>query len=223
MVISHPHGAVQEPLFQRGLCGPRFFYRVRISDSYDLGMSRASDTSASKTARSILITARAQEPRALREALPDVPSAVRVLRRFRVVFNAVKSHFRDMERQAGLGGAQIWALSIVASQPDLGVGALARNMDIHQTTASNLVKVLLQQNLVQAHRDGPDRRTVQLRVTPAGRDVLQRVPGPFAGLLPDALGRMDPEMLERLDSDLGALIALLQADERAARTPLAQI
>ena len=159
-------------------------------------------------------------------ALPDdrsPPSTVRVLRRFRLVFNAVKTHFRDVERKAGLGGAQIWALSIVAGRPGIGVGALARDMDIHQTTTSNVVKALLQQGLVQANRDGPDRRAVQLCVTSAGREVLKRVPGPFAGVLPDALARLDPQTLERLDRDLGTLIALLDPDESGAGIPLAQM
>ena len=84
-------------------------------------------------------------------------------------------------------------------------------------------KALLQQDLVQANRDGPDRRAVQLRVTPAGREVLKRVPGPFAGVLPDALARLDPQTLERLDRDLGALIDLLQADQSGAGIPLAHM
>lgn len=151
------------------------------------------------------------------------PSTVRVLRRFRLVFNAVKSHFRDVERKAGLGGAQVWALSIVAGRPGMGVGSLARGMDIHQTTASNLVKALLQQGLVLVNRDGPDRRAVQLCVTPEGREVLKRVPGPFAGVLPEALARLDPQTLERLDQDLGTLIALLETDESGAGIPLAQM
>jgi hypothetical protein len=35
--------------------------------------------------------------------------AARVLRRFRMVFNAVKTHFQQVEKQAGIGGAQVWA------------------------------------------------------------------------------------------------------------------
>lgn len=154
---------------------------------------------------------------------PAPPSTVRVLRRFRLVFNAVKTHFRDVERKAGVGGAQIWALSIIAGRPGIGVGTLSRDMDIHQTTASNLVRALLHQGLAQSQRDGPDRRAVQLTVTTAGREVLKRVPGPFAGVLPDALARLDPQTLECLDRDLGTLIELLQADEQGAGIPLAQL
>lgn len=169
-------------------------------------------------------------------ALPDTPAApstdrlpemsedaARVLRRFRQVFNAVKTHFQQVEKQAGVGGAQIWALSVVQANPDMGVNSLARAMDIHQTTASNLVKALVSAELLSAKKDGPDRRAVQLRVLPAGVAVLNKAPGPFAGVLPGALARLDAATLARLDADLSRLIGELHADEGSARIPLAQM
>ncbi len=149
--------------------------------------------------------------------------AAQVLRRFRVVFNAVKSHFQQVEKQAGIGGAQLWALSVIGGTPDIGVGGLAQAMDIHQTTASNLVKTLIGLELAQAQRNGPDRRAVQLRVSPAGARLLRKAPGPFAGVLPEALAQLDPATLARLDHDLGLLIELLKADARGAGIPLAQM
>ena len=67
------------------------------------------------------------------------PQAAQVLRRFRVVFNAVRTHFGKLERKTRLSGAQVWVLSLVRDQPGIGVGALARAMDVHQSTASNLL------------------------------------------------------------------------------------
>lgn len=149
--------------------------------------------------------------------------AARVLRRFRQVFNAVKKHFQQVERKAGVGGAQVWALSVIQGRPGIGVGDLAKAMDIHQTTASNLVKALVTAELVIAARDGPDRRAVRLKLLPAGGRVLRKAPGPFAGVLPEALGRLDAKTLERLDADLAVLLAVLHADERASGIPLAQM
>jgi DNA-binding MarR family transcriptional regulator len=150
-------------------------------------------------------------------------NAARVLRRFRSVFNAVKTHFQQVEKQAGIGGAQVWALSLIEAEPGIGVGALARAMDVHQTTASNLVRSLVEGGLVVSRRSGPDRRASQLNATPAGQSVLARAPGPFTGVLPQALGRLDSETLQRLDSDLLSLLALLEADRRGERIPLSQI
>ncbi|MCW5663036.1 MAG: MarR family transcriptional regulator [Piscinibacter sp.] len=146
--------------------------------------------------------------------------AARVLRRFRIVFNAVKTHFQQVEKLAGVGGAQLWALSLVRAHPGIGIGDLARSMDVHQSTASNLVRTLVERGLVATMRDGIDRRAVQLQLLPAGRAVLRRAPGPFAGVLPQALGRLDAATLARLDEDLAALIAVLDVDRRSPNIPL---
>lgn len=146
--------------------------------------------------------------------------AIQVLRQFRQVFNAVKSHFQQVEKTVGIGGVQVWALSIVRDQPGIGVGALARAMGIHQSTASNLVRTLIERGFVNAAKEGDDRRAVQLRLLPAGVDLLKIAPGPFAGMLPDALKALDAGTLERLSADLGRLIELLGADERGASVPI---
>jgi len=146
-----------------------------------------------------------------------------VLRHFRSVFNAVKTHFQQVEKQAGLGGAPIWAKRVVREQPGIGVGGLAAAMDVHQTTASNLVRALVKDGLVESHRSGIDRRATQLKITRIGRRTLERAPGPFAGVLPDALHKLHPDTLRRLDTDLRALLALLDADRRAKRIPLAHM
>lgn len=148
--------------------------------------------------------------------------ATRVMRRFRVVFNAVKMHFREVEKQAGIAGAQVWALSVVSEQPGIGVGELARNMDIHQSTASNLVKPLIEGGLMVAERSGADRRAVQLKATARGLRVLRKAPGPFTGVLPQALESLDPATLSRLDRDLGKLARILGADAPRGRAALTQ-
>lgn len=156
--------------------------------------------------------------------MDDQPASnVRVLRRFRVVFNAVRSHFQQVEKQVNLGGAQVWALSVVRDHPGIGMGMLAKHMDVHQSTASNLVKTLQRKELISMNKAPEDRRNVQLHVLPAGLTVLAQVPGPFEGVLPVALDRLPAETLLRLDQDLGELIALLKADEQAGGIPLAQL
>lgn len=150
------------------------------------------------------------------------PSAARVLRRFRVVFNAVKAHFRAVEKKAGIAGAQLWALKVIRDRPGIGVGDLAKAMDIHQSTASNLLRQLLATELVVADRAHADKRMVHLQVSAAGARLLKKAPGPFTGVLPEALNQLDPRTLARLDRDLGLLIELLGADEKGSKVPLGQ-
>jgi DNA-binding MarR family transcriptional regulator len=147
-------------------------------------------------------------------------SAVRVLRKLRLVFNTVKSHFREVEKKAGLAGAQVWALSVLKEQPGISLGELARALDIRQSTASNLIKPLVQGELVTVTRDKTDRRLVHLRITPRAQAVLRKAPPPLTGVLPEALGKLSLQTLARLDADLEELIAVLDADKAAARIPL---
>ncbi len=154
---------------------------------------------------------------------PQARAAARVLRQFRLVFNVVKTHFQQVEKKVGVGGAQVWALHVVSQRPGIGVHGLAQAMDVRQPTASNLVKSLTDQGLLQVRKEGLDRRAVQLHVLAPGLAVLQRAPGPFAGVLPQALDGLDEATLTRLEQDLGVLIARLGADDRAAGIPLAQM
>ena len=157
-----------------------------------------------------------------RKAPTRADAAVFVLRKLRLVFNAVKGHFREVEKKAGVAGAQVWALSVIRDNPGAGVNELAKAMDIHQSTASNLLKPLIERGMVVAARHESDRRALRLKITARGLAVLRKAPAPVTGVLPDALSKLDLDTLRRLDHDLTDLIAVLGADRRAARMPLGQ-
>src|SRR6476469_1255488 len=77
-------------------------------------------------------------------------AAMFVLRKLRLVFNTVKGHFREVEKKTGVAGAQVWAMAVVRDRPGIGVNDLARAMDIHQSTASNLLKPLIEHGMIVA-------------------------------------------------------------------------
>ena len=116
----------------------------------------------------------------------------------------------------------MWAMSVIRDQPDIGMGELARSMQIHPSTASNLVRGLIERELVSATKGAADRRAVRLRLLPAGTRLLRRSPGPFAGVLPSALATLDEKTLRRLEKDLAQLIAVLNVD-KSAGVPLSEM
>jgi DNA-binding MarR family transcriptional regulator len=159
---------------------------------------------------------------ARKKAKTRAEAATFVLRKLRLVFNTVKGHFRDIEKKTGVAGAQVWALAVVRDAPGIGVNDLARAMDVHQSTASNLLKPMIEAGLVASERAEQDRRALHLKVTAKGLAVLRRTPGPAIGLLPLALATLDMDTLSRLDDDLDALIGVLNPDTRDAKVPLGQ-
>jgi DNA-binding MarR family transcriptional regulator len=164
-----------------------------------------------------------RKARAAADPRTQADPAARVLRQFRTVFNSVRNHFRTMEQAVGLSGTEVWALSHVAAHPGMGVGQLARAMDIHQSTASNLVRALLEARMVVSERSEGDQRAVHLHTTAKGLKLLAKAPTPFVGVLPEALRRLDAPTLRRLERDLARLIRELDTDPDgdAARTIIA--
>jgi len=103
----------------------------------------------------------------LNRSTPDDP-AVLVVRQFRLIFSSVRRHFQSIEKMAGVGGAQIWALSLIAENPGMAVTQLFQAMDIHQSTASNLVSALLKSGFIQSEKSAHDKRVVELYPLPEG-------------------------------------------------------
>jgi DNA-binding MarR family transcriptional regulator len=83
-------------------------------------------------------------------------------------------------------------------------------MALHQTTASNLVNALVEQKLIRRVRHTGDQRVVQLHVTAQGKRMLERAPGPYAGLLVDALRHLEGAELKRLRQCLQLLVAVMK-------------
>ena len=97
-------------------------------------------------------------------------------------------------------------------------------MDIQRSTASNLVKGLQERQLVTTEKSATDRRSVQLRLSPAGVAVLRKAPAPLSGVLPDALAQLDPATLRNLNLGLDKLLDVLHdVDDKAAQKPLADL
>ena len=129
-----------------------------------------------------------------------------VLKQFRVVINNIRENYRDVEKATGVSGAQLWALYAITSRPGIKVGELARELAIHQTTASNLLDRLAELGHIQRKREGRDQRVVTIHLTAQGRAKVDGAPQPAIGMLQHALLSLPAERLEGLHAHLVDLI-----------------
>src|SRR5258708_11536912 len=79
---------------------------------------------------------------------------------------------RTEDAQAGIGPAQLSALSVVVFLGAKTVGELAALEQVRPPTMSRVVEGLVQRKLVQRVSAKGDRRAVQITATPAGRKLL---------------------------------------------------
>jgi DNA-binding MarR family transcriptional regulator len=150
----------------------------------------------------------------MRSAGPSLE--LQTLQEFRTIFGSARRHDAEVRRVAGISGAQLWALSAIARAERMRVNDLAEQMALHQTTASNLVNALVQRKLVRRSRDDADQRVVRLTVTTEGKRMLLRAPGPYVGLLFDALRHLDSPDLRRLRKALIVLTTVMRGASREA-------
>jgi DNA-binding MarR family transcriptional regulator len=187
--------AMIAPSLKESLMSPKSGTRRRIRSSTRVARQKAARTT----------------PRRQDDAL-----VLQALQGFRLIFASARAHDADVRHLAGISGSQLWALSEIAASAGVSVNGLAERMALHQTTASNLVNALVERKLVRRVRDEEDQRIVRLHVTTDGKRTLLRAPGPYAGLLQDALRNLDADELKRLRKALAILIGVMRETTTAA-------
>lgn len=152
------------------------------------------------------------------------PPILKTLQKFRLIIGAVRQHSRAIEAACGISGAQVWMLATIADTPDITVSQLSQAVSVHISTASNLVDKLARAGLVERLRGEEDRRVVQIRLTDAGKSIMERAPKPLKGLVVDALEQLPEDALSRLDLELDGLIEKMNLqDQSAANEPLSNL
>lgn len=153
------------------------------------------------------------------------PDAAReALRQFRVIFGAVRQHFKAIEKACGVSGAQIWAMAALRQTPGMKVSELAQALSIHASTASNLLDKIEKAGMIRRERNTVDQRVVKLYLTPAGEKALEKAPQPLTGILTHALGQLPDKSLDRLNQDLATLIAHMgDINTKDAQKPLSEL
>ena len=155
----------------------------------------------------------------------STPDAAReALRQFRVIFGAVRQHFKAIEKACGVSGAQIWAMAALRQTPGMKVSELAQALSIHASTASNLLDKIEKAGMIRRERNTVDQRVVKLYLTPAGEKALEKAPQPQTGILTHALGQLPDKSLDRLNQDLATLIAHMgDINTKDAQKPLSEL
>lgn len=158
------------------------------------------------------------------QATPESPLALEVLQQFRMIYGAMRRHFREMEERCGLTGSQMWILQEIQRSPGLGVNDLAGLLGIHQSTCSQIVDKLVAAGYLAKEHPHPDKRRVGLYLADTGVKAIAALPGPAEGLLPHALASIPSVALKTLHIHLSELIQHLpKRDSHFAVTPLADI
>ena len=140
-------------------------------------------------------------------ATTDVVNGVRRLDR------GLRLAAREVERVTGMSAAQLFVLEQLALEPATSIGHLASRTHTDRSSVSVIVDRLVAAKLVTRIQSSGDRRRAEVRITGAGRAVLDRAPTPPGELLIAGLKRMTPADVRRLGALLRTFNRILGFEE----------
>ncbi|GJG85798.1 hypothetical protein tb265_09790 [Gemmatimonadetes bacterium T265] len=127
----------------------------------------------------------------------------------RGVVHALRGASRTAEQQLGVHGAELHVLRKLAEQPAAALAELAARTQTDPSTASVVVRGLVERGLVTRSVAPDDRRRTPIAITAAGRRVLRAAPEPAHTRVARAAAPLDAGEVRALAARLDGLAARL--------------
>lgn len=107
--------------------------------------------------------------------------AQQLVQTLRQITRAIDLDSRALWHRFGLTSPQLGSLLVISREQPISTGALAKRLHLGQPTVTGIVDRLERRGYVVRERGERDRRSVLLRLTPAGQQVLMRAPSLLHG------------------------------------------
>jgi DNA-binding MarR family transcriptional regulator len=142
----------------------------------------------------------------------DLTVEERVIIALRRITRAVDIHSDFMQRNFGITGPQLTILRVINRLEPVSAGELAKSANFNRGTLTGILDRLEANDFVKRYRSPPDRRSVILKLTAAGRRVLAEAPYLLRTHFLDELNRMAPPEQTALLTTLEHTASLMEAD-----------
>ena len=147
--------------------------------------------------------------------------ALRVVQMLRKVIRAIDLDSHRLEHRHGVTAPQLLVLATVRDHSGLGIGDVARLVQLSPSTVVGIIDRLEERALLERRRDAVDRRRIQLVLLPKGRTVLDAGPKPLQAALIARFERLPADDQARMLAALDQLTDLLHANDIDAAPVLA--
>ena len=136
-----------------------------------------------------------------------------IMDNIRRVFQVMNEQSKQVERESGITGPQLWAMRIISEHGMLRVTDLARLMYLHPATLVGIVDRLEKRGLVARGRTAKDRRVVEVSLTPEGAAMAKDSPEFASNKIIRGLESLPREEVAMIYRGVGRLVAMLDASD----------
>jgi DNA-binding MarR family transcriptional regulator len=134
-----------------------------------------------------------------------------ILDNIRRVFQVVNEQSKQVERETGLTGPQVWAIKVIAEQGTIRVSELAKRMYLHPATVGGILDRLEKRGLIARNRSLTDRRVVDVELTVEGRQLVANSPEVATNKIAGGLETLPFAELAMIHHGLERLAGILDA------------
>ncbi len=137
-----------------------------------------------------------------------IAETIQSLRR---IFKAIQDYSQEVSQEFGITGPQLWALKTIYAVESLSLSELSQKMYLHPSTVTGVVDRLEKKGYVFRDRGQKDRRVIQVRLTPEGKELVKKAPNPVQGKMIYGLRKMKPEELKKIHESIEKLSEIAEA------------
>jgi MarR family transcriptional regulator, organic hydroperoxide resistance regulator len=135
----------------------------------------------------------------------------------RAVIDQMREHYHALERATGAPITSHRVLAAVAATPGIGASALARQLGMNRPAMSQVLKSLDDRGWISRRRDLGDGRSVQLRITQSGGQLVRSTVGRASGTLDRCIRALSDVELRAATVGLRAIAKQLTGKPRQRR------
>lgn len=142
----------------------------------------------------------------------DDAHPVAVMVSLRRIIRFLRVTDREIETASGLSAAQLFVLTTLADTPALSLAGIAQRALTDQSSVSTVVAKLTKSGLIARKASRTDRRRAELRLTAAGKRVLETAPDTPQQRLLEAMRAMPAARRAEIVRAMQSLVDALGAD-----------
>lgn len=143
----------------------------------------------------------------------DTAAAVDALRR---ILRVLRTAATETQATLGISAAQLFVLSQLTGADGLSINELAARTLTDRSSVAAVVDRLVGRGLAERSASPRDRRRAEVRITPAGRELLASAPTAPTALLVSGLARLSDAELHALTASLHQLVGAMHLEATPA-------
>lgn len=131
----------------------------------------------------------------------------------RKLMHGAELYTKELNKKYAITSAQLNCLLALYENGPLPPSHIARHMMVNSSTVTGVIDRLEQKKLVRRQRNSPDRRIINIQLTPAGEKMAEVAPPPIQQRVVDGLRQMSAKELDQIILSLVKLTKMLELQD----------